>query len=74
MYSSGETSSFFAREYRQSAEEPSLAGFLQDISLVSDQDTIRDERGLVTLMTLHNAKGLEFRACLLYTSDAADEL
>ncbi len=54
-----------AREYRQSAEEPSLAGFLQDISLVSDQDTIRDERGLVTLMTLHNAKGLEFRAVFM---------
>ena len=54
-----------AREYRQQAEEPSLAGFLQDISLVSDQDTIRDERGLVTLMTLHNAKGLEFRAVFM---------
>ena len=54
-----------AREHRQSAEEPSLAGFLQDISLVSDQDTIRDERGLVTLMTLHNAKGLEFRAVFM---------
>jgi DNA helicase-2/ATP-dependent DNA helicase PcrA len=51
-----------AQEYRQQADEPSLAGFLQDISLVSDQDAIRDERGLVTLMTLHNAKGLEFRA------------
>ncbi len=51
-----------AREYKQQAEEPSLAGFLQDISLVSDQDTIADDRGLVTLMTLHNAKGLEFRA------------
>jgi DNA helicase II / ATP-dependent DNA helicase PcrA len=54
-----------AREYRQSTEEPSLAAFLQDISLVSDQDTIRDERGLVTLMTLHNAKGLEFRAVFM---------
>jgi hypothetical protein len=51
-----------AREYRQQNAEPSLAGFLQDIALVSDQDTIRDDRGLVTLMTLHNAKGLEFRA------------
>ena len=51
-----------AREYRQQAEEASLAGFLQDISLVSDQDTIDDDRGLVTLMTLHNAKGLEFRS------------
>ena len=54
-----------AREYRQQAEDASLAGFLQDISLVSDQDTIRDERGLVTLMTLHNAKGLEFRAVFM---------
>ena len=54
-----------AQEYRQQADEPSLAGFLQDISLVSDQDTIRDERGLVTLMTLHNAKGLEFRVVFM---------
>jgi DNA helicase-2/ATP-dependent DNA helicase PcrA len=51
-----------AREYRHQSEEPSLAGFLQDIALVSDQDTLQGERGLVTLMTLHNAKGLEFRA------------
>ncbi len=50
-----------AREYRQQTADASLAGFLQDISLVSDQDTIADDRGLVTLMTLHNAKGLEFR-------------
>ena len=40
--------------------EQALAGFLQDIALVSDQDTISDDRGLVTLMTLHTAKGLEF--------------
>jgi DNA helicase II / ATP-dependent DNA helicase PcrA len=55
-----------AREYRSNAQEPSLAGFLQDISLVSDQDEIRgDDEGLVTLMTLHNAKGLEFRAVFM---------
>jgi DNA helicase-2/ATP-dependent DNA helicase PcrA len=54
-----------AREYRHQSEEPSLAGFLQDIALVSDQDTIRDDRGVVTLMTLHNAKGLEFRAVFM---------
>jgi DNA helicase-2/ATP-dependent DNA helicase PcrA len=54
-----------AREYRQQTADASLAGFLQDIALVSDQDTIRDDRGLVTLMTLHNAKGLEFRAVYL---------
>jgi len=51
-----------AREYRQQTADASTAGFLQDVALVSDQDTIRDDRGLVTLMTLHNAKGLEFRA------------
>ena len=51
-----------AREYRQQTADASLAGFLQDISLVSDQDTIADDRGLVTLMTLHNAKGLEFNS------------
>jgi DNA helicase-2/ATP-dependent DNA helicase PcrA len=54
-----------AREHRHQSEEPSLAGFLQDIALVSDQDTIRDDRGVVTLMTLHNAKGLEFRAVFI---------
>jgi len=51
-----------AGEYRRETADASLAGFLQDVALVSDQDTIRDDRGLVTLMTLHNAKGLEFRA------------
>ncbi len=54
-----------AREHKQTAEEPTLAGFLQGISLVSDQDTIRGESSLVTLMTLHNAKGLEFRAVFM---------
>ena len=34
--------------------------FLQQIALLADADTIRDDEGLVTLMTLHNAKGLEF--------------
>ncbi len=54
-----------AREYRAQTEEPSLADFLQSISLTSDQDELRDERGVVTLMTLHNAKGLEFRAVFM---------
>jgi ATP-dependent DNA helicase UvrD/PcrA len=48
------------REYDRAAEEPSLDGFLQQIALLSDTDALRDEEGLVTLMTLHNAKGLEF--------------
>jgi DNA helicase-2/ATP-dependent DNA helicase PcrA len=58
-----------AREYDLAAPEPSLSGFLQEISLYSDQDAIRDgedgEGGQVTLMTLHNAKGLEFRAVFM---------
>ncbi len=54
-----------AREYQETADEPSLSNFLQEISLYSDQDEIRGEQSLVTLMTLHNAKGLEFRAVYL---------
>ena len=54
-----------AREYSDQAEQPSLSGFLQDISLYSDQDALRDKESLVTLMTIHNAKGLEFGAVFL---------
>jgi DNA helicase II / ATP-dependent DNA helicase PcrA len=54
-----------AQEWADQAAEPSLSGFLQEISLYSDQDAIRGEGSLVTLMTLHNAKGLEFRAVYL---------
>ena len=49
-----------AAEYDQRAEEPSLDGFLQEISLYSDIDTMVDTSELITFMTLHNAKGLEF--------------
>src|SRR3954447_18325135 len=50
-----------AREYDATAPEGgSLGEFLQQIALLADADTIRDDEGLVTLMTLHNAKGLEF--------------
>jgi DNA helicase-2/ATP-dependent DNA helicase PcrA len=54
-----------AREYQETATEPNLSSFLQEISLYSDQDAIRGEGSLVTLMTIHNAKGLEFRAVFL---------
>jgi DNA helicase-2/ATP-dependent DNA helicase PcrA len=54
-----------AREYQERAEEPTLSEFLQQLSLYSDQDDLSVERSLVTLMTLHNAKGLEFRAVFL---------
>jgi DNA helicase II / ATP-dependent DNA helicase PcrA len=54
-----------AREWMESAAEPTLSSFLQEVSLYSDQDAIRGDGSLVTLMTLHNAKGLEFRAVYL---------
>jgi DNA helicase-2/ATP-dependent DNA helicase PcrA len=54
-----------AREWREQAEDTTLSSFLQEISLYSDQDAIRGDGSLVTLMTLHNAKGLEFRAVYL---------
>jgi ATP-dependent DNA helicase UvrD/PcrA len=53
------------REYLERSDEPTLSEFLQQISLYSDQDDLSAERSLVTLMTLHNAKGLEFRAVFL---------
>jgi DNA helicase-2/ATP-dependent DNA helicase PcrA len=54
-----------AREWREQTEDKTLSAFLQEISLYSDQDAIRGDASLVTLMTLHNAKGLEFRAVYL---------
>jgi len=52
-----------AREYDGMAgggEDAGVAEFLQQIALLADADQLRDDEGLVTLMTLHNAKGLEF--------------
>lgn len=49
-------------------EEISLAGFLEQVSLVADSDQIpdgEDHGGVVTLMTLHTAKGLEFPTVFL---------
>jgi DNA helicase-2/ATP-dependent DNA helicase PcrA len=50
-----------AREFdANGGEDRSLDAFLGQVALVSDADTRTDDRGLVTLMTLHNAKGLEY--------------
>jgi hypothetical protein len=49
-----------AREYDVTAEDGSVEEFLQQLALFSEQDNLRDDEGIVTLMTLHNAKGLEF--------------
>lgn len=49
-----------AAEYEKSVDEPSLAGFLEDIALVADVDSYTEDADTVVLMTLHSAKGLEF--------------
>lgn len=46
--------------YEESAETPSLSGFLQEVALVADIDSLEDDQNYVVLMTLHSAKGLEF--------------
>ena len=48
-------------EYEHNAPEPSLADYLENIALIADIDTMEtNDTDLVTLMTLHSAKGLEF--------------
>jgi DNA helicase II / ATP-dependent DNA helicase PcrA len=62
-----------AREYtdraRAAEEPPSVAGFLEQVALVADADEVPSDdpehRGVVTLMTLHTAKGLEFPVVFL---------
>ena len=51
-----------AREFDAVAteDEDTLDLFLQQLALVADADSRREDEGLVTLMTLHNAKGLEY--------------
>jgi DNA helicase II / ATP-dependent DNA helicase PcrA len=47
-------------ELEGDGETPPLEEFLQQISLYTEQDGLREEEELITLMTLHNAKGLEY--------------
>ncbi|GLY96409.1 DNA helicase PcrA [Actinoplanes sp. NBRC 103695] len=67
-----------AREYTERVEAPAeedepqratLAGFLEQVALVADADQLPDDdpdhQGVVTLMTLHTAKGLEFPVVFL---------
>ncbi len=49
-----------AADYQAGAEEPKLSEFLEEVSLVADIDRKDDNTDLLTLMTLHGAKGLEF--------------
>ncbi len=52
-------------DYEHSTSEPTLGGFLDQISLASDVDKLTDERGMLPLMTLHMAKGLEYNYVFL---------
>lgn len=46
--------------YEESEEHPTLSGFLEEVALVADIDSLEEESDYVVLMTLHSAKGLEF--------------
>ena len=49
-----------AAEFDEIASAEGLERFLEEVALVSDQDTLEDRPDRVTLITLHAAKGLEF--------------
>jgi DNA helicase-2/ATP-dependent DNA helicase PcrA len=55
-----------AHVFAENAEDPSLRAFLEEVALVADVDSLDTEQGQLTLMTLHNAKGLEFD-CVIVT-------
>lgn len=48
------------KQYSEQAENPTLSGFLEEISLYTDVDKYEEQTETVTLMTMHAAKGLEF--------------
>lgn len=47
-------------QYEETAEEPSLSGYLEEIALYTDMDRYDENEDYVSLMTMHSAKGLEF--------------
>ena len=46
--------------YEEGEEHPTLSGFLEEVALVADIDSLKEGSDYVVLMTLHSAKGLEF--------------
>jgi DNA helicase-2/ATP-dependent DNA helicase PcrA len=53
------------REVEGESDVRPLEEFLAQISLLSDQDALQENESLITLMTLHNAKGLEYDAVFI---------
>ncbi|MBR3554239.1 MAG: UvrD-helicase domain-containing protein [Clostridia bacterium] len=51
--------------YELENEEPTLAGFLEEVALLTDIDNYNAQADAVVLMTLHSAKGLEFPVVLI---------
>jgi DNA helicase-2/ATP-dependent DNA helicase PcrA len=52
---------YMERKREEESEEPiTLAGFLEEVALIADIDTMKDGESAVVLMTVHAAKGLEF--------------
>jgi DNA helicase-2/ATP-dependent DNA helicase PcrA len=54
-----------ASEYNELSPEEALTAFLEKVSLVSDIDELDEKTDAVTLITLHQAKGLEFAAVFI---------
>ncbi len=49
-----------AAAYEETTDMPTLSGFLEEVALVADIDNMDENNNIVSLMTLHSAKGLEF--------------
>lgn len=54
-----------AANYEEKTEEPSLGGFLEEVALIADIDSLNNEIDYIVLMTIHNSKGLEFKNVFL---------
>ena len=50
----------YEEDCQDRGEEASLSGFLEEVALVADIDSLDEDQDYVVLMTLHSAKGLEF--------------
>ena len=55
----------FLKDFAEVDRDDTLAAFLESVTLVSDTDNMEDRANAVTLITLHQAKGLEFRVVFM---------